>query len=514
MWIPLLLCLYCVTFAVALPEIGHWEVDKPLVLRYIQTSLMRPGKNAVFPKSVLDGTAFSVQVTCTKVADVRFSLSVLWSECADAFAYVKQGRNASVISMLVAPGLKTENIARTEKQFTCSPVDPTTVDMAVPRSGSQMTVVLMNCIDSSSCDKDINAHYIVDIKGSYGYLSGIEYPLRTFYGVLALGHALLAFLWLCFTLFHWKDLLRIQYYITLMVIIGLVEQITLYALYESLNRTGVTLKSALVFALIVSCVKRTLARFLLLIVCVGYGITKSRLGTAYRRIVWICVIYLVCCLLDSGMRAFHPRFKPSLAVLLGGLPMIAVDLAILWWSFSYLVSTLRETRMRRNKVKYRLYRIFSALLIAVALVSILCMCASIFLLHWRPCTRAWRYIWFDETFWQLLFFVILLTIVILWRPSSTNKLYARSAFLDPDVEPPPEDLEERLLDAIVSGINDESEGGKKGDTNVALEDDALRWAEENIPSSQPSRNGANRQSGQGGHSAATTAAAATQLKLD
>ena len=97
-----------------------------------------------------------------------------------------------------------------------------------------------------------------------------------------------------------------------------------------------------------------------------YGITKSRLGTAYRRIVWICVVYLVFCLLDAGLRAFHPRFRPSLAILLGGLPMIAVDLAILWWSFSYLLSTLRETRVRRNQVKYRLYRIFSGLLITVA----------------------------------------------------------------------------------------------------------------------------------------------------
>ncbi|VDM32029.1 unnamed protein product [Hydatigera taeniaeformis] len=405
--------------------------------------------------------------------------------------------------------------------------------MKIARSGPQMIAVLVKCDVGSTCDSGVYVHLIADIKGNYGYLSGIEYPLRTFYGVLALAHALLALLWLCFIFFHWKDLLRIQYYITLMVFIGLVEQITLYALYESLNRTGVALKSALIFALIVSCVKRTLARFLLLIVCVGYGITKSRLGTAYRRIVWICIVYLVCSLFDSGLRAFHPRFKPSLAVLIGGLPMIAVDLAILWWSFSYLVSTLRETRMRRNKVKYRLYRIFSALLIAVAVVSVLCMCVSIFLLHWKPCTRAWRYIWFDETFWQLLFFIVLLTIVVLWRPSSTNKLYARSAFLDPDVEPPPEDLEERLLDAIVSGasllmcchilfnlmkrgggqpifqacegilpvrcayvlhffwisgINDDSsEGGKKGNTNVAFEDDALRWAEENIPSSQPNR---------------------------
>lgn len=87
--------------------------------------------------------------------------------------------------------------------------------------------------------------------------------------MLSLGYALLGLLWICFTICHWKDLLRIQYYISLMICIGLVEQITLYALYESLNRTGVTLKSALVFAILVSCLKRTLARFLILIVCVG-----------------------------------------------------------------------------------------------------------------------------------------------------------------------------------------------------------------------------------------------------
>ncbi|VDD83135.1 unnamed protein product [Mesocestoides corti] len=311
----------------------------------------------------------------------------------------------------------------------------------------------------------------------YGYLSAIEYPLRTFYGLLSLAYVLLGVLWLCFTFCHWKDLLRIQYYITLMISAGLIEELTSYGLYESLNRTGVTVKSALIFALIVSCLKRVLARFLLMIVCVGYGITKSRLGTAYRRIVWICVLYLFCCLLDGGLRMFHPRFDLSLTILLGALPLIAVDLAILWWCFSNLVSTLRETRMRRNKVKHELYRVFSGLLISVALVSVLFMCVSIILLHWNPCITAWRYIWFDETLWQILFFVILLAIVVLWRPSSTNKLYARSAFLDPDVEPPPEDLEELLLDAIVSGAS-----------AIALHlDDALRWAEENIPPSQPTK---------------------------
>ncbi len=59
------------------------------------------------------------------------------------------------------------------------------------------------------------------------------------------------------------------YYITLVISIGIIEQITQYALYESLNKTGETIKSALIFGLIVSCIKRTLSRFLVMIACVG-----------------------------------------------------------------------------------------------------------------------------------------------------------------------------------------------------------------------------------------------------
>ncbi|KAM3183511.1 hypothetical protein ACTXT7_010209 [Hymenolepis weldensis] len=556
----LVLLSFYFTFVAAVPEVGHWEVDVPV--------------------SVFEDTDISFKILCTKIIDVRLSLSVYWSECADAFADVETVNNSKFM-IEVSFDLKPDSIVKNEKQTTCSPNQPVLFGTKVSRAGTQMTILSVNCIDPKNCAGMANVYVTTDIRSSYGYLSAIEYPLRTFYGVLSLSYALLGFLWLCFTICHWKDLLRIQYYISLMIFIGLIEHITFYALYETLNRTGLTLKGALVFAIVVSCFKRTLARFLILIVCVGYGITKSRLGTAYRRIVWICVVYLLCCLLDSFLRAFHPRFKPSLSILLGGLPMIVVDLAILWWSFSYLVSTLRETRMRRNKVKHRLYRIFSTLLIGVSVVSVICMGVSVFLLHWKPCTRpelvlhstvlfatqptlenscyqlseitpnslgsglqdlkwcidrfdlrirvvqylvnkklkfkfhnpfpglqqmivydvqrflpAWRYIWFDETFWQLLFFAVLFAIVILWRPSSTNRLYARSAFLDPDVEPPPEDLEERLLDVIVSGINDDEQGRKNSKT-AATEDEALRWAEENIPSSHDNPAFSDEKSNQG-----------------
>ncbi len=79
------------------------------------------------------------------------------------------------------------------------------------------------------------------------------------------------------------------------------------------------------------------------------------------------MVYFVCALVDGAARVFVPRFKPSVEILVAGLPLVLVDLAILWWSFSYLVTTLRETRMRRNAVQHRPYKTFSGPLIACSL---------------------------------------------------------------------------------------------------------------------------------------------------
>ncbi|BHF80468.1 Transmembrane protein 87A [Sparganum proliferum] len=469
--------LFCfISWTLAYPENGHFETTATLDTLFS------------FSKSAYESTNFNAEIACSLETAVKYNFKLLWSECAETFADTKAVNKGSEFEVRAQADLVQSVIAEGFGSFNCSPRSPMSLKAETNQSGSHLYLISVQCAHPN-CDVNVQVTVKMDIFSDYGYLSAIEYPLRTFYGLLSLAYVLLGFLWLAFTFCYWKDLLRIQYYITLMMCIGICEQITLYAVYETLNKTGVAVFSVLIFAALVSCAKRTLARFLVMVVCVGYGITKSRLGALYRRVLFVCVVYFLCSAVDSGILVHHGRFKPSLLVLLGGLPLIFIDLVILWWSLSYLASTLRETRMRRNAVKYRLYRTFSGLLIFVGIVSVLCMIASVAVLHWRPCTKAWRFIWFDETFWQLLFFVVLVAIVFQWRPSSTNKLYARSAFLDTDVEPPPEDLEERLIDSIVSGIsndganNDEHKDRRRGGE---AEDEALLWAEQNIPPTSPS----------------------------
>lgn len=94
----------------------------------------------------------------------------------------------------ISSGLITENIEKKSKRLTCTPNELYSFGTKISKAGSQMSVLLVSCIDAKDCENVIDGklksylslltptfvvHVIADIKSNYGYLSAIEYPLRT-----------------------------------------------------------------------------------------------------------------------------------------------------------------------------------------------------------------------------------------------------------------------------------------------------------------------------------------------
>lgn len=44
--------------------------------------------------------------------------------------------------------------------------------------------------------------------------------------------------------------------------------------------------------------------------------------------------------------------------------------------------------------------------------------------------KDWKELWIDEAYWHILFSVLLLVIMILWRPTNNNQRYAFTPLLD------------------------------------------------------------------------------------
>ncbi|KAG1658621.1 Transmembrane protein 87B [Nymphon striatum] len=236
-----------------------------------------------------------------------------------------------------------------------------------------------------------------------GYLSAGEFPLLPFYGVMCLIYLTYGIAWLVVSACQWRELIRIQFWIGGVILLGMLEKAVFYAEYQSINSTGTSVvQGAVICAEIISCFKRTLARMLVIIVSLGFGIVKPRLGPMLHRVLGVGALYFILGAFEACSRVL----------------------------------------------------------------------------------KDWKELWVDEAYWHLLFSVILIVIMVLWRPNNNNQRYAFTPLLDMADE-------EDEVDITVG--NDAFAGmtmrGTKNANNSTVKqkddkmNDDLKWVEENIPSS-------------------------------
>ncbi|XP_074650900.1 transmembrane protein 87A-like [Tubulanus polymorphus] len=323
------------------------------------------------------------------------------------------------------------------------------------------------------------------MKGHYGFLSAADWPLLPFYGVMCVVYVVFGLIWLVLAACNWRDLLRIQFWIGAVIILGMLEKAVFYAEYQTINYTGKSVRGAVIFAELVSCMKRSLARMLVVIVSLGFGIVKPRLGPMLHKVVLVGILYFILGSIEGCLRVLRPKSDPSNQALLASIPLAVLDSGICWWIFTSLVQTIRTLRLRRNVVKLSMYRHFTNTLIFAILASIAFMIWSIKEHKLATCLKDWKELWVDDAYWHLLFSVILFVIMVLWRPTNNNQRYAFSPLLDAADDD--EDEDETVMNDAFDGMkmrskNQTNGSPKQKDSKVKTEED-LKWIEENIPSS-------------------------------
>ncbi|XP_058651220.1 transmembrane protein 87A [Onychostoma macrolepis] len=347
------------------------------------------------------------------------------------------------------------------------------------RDGPYLLVVQIN---SSKQDANWNLTFSVVMKGTHGYLSVTEWPLMIFYMVMCVVYILYALLWFVWASCYWKDLLRIQFWIAGVIFLGMIEKAVFCAEYQNTNNVGSASQGLLIFAELISALKRTLARLLVIIVSLGYGIVKPRLGTVMHRVVGLGVLYFAFAAIEGILRITGA--KDSDLALLANIPLALLDSSLCWWIFVSLAQTIKTLKLRRNPVKLSLYRHFTNTLIFAVLASIIFMVWTTKKFRLADCQADWMELWVDDAFWRFLFSIILLVILFLWRPSANNQRYAFTPLIDDSDD---EEIEEFLVSAnIAEGIKlraAKTETNGTGKPAAANPDEDLKWVEENIPTS-------------------------------
>lgn len=318
----------------------------------------------------------------------------------------------------------------------------------------------------------------VEMKGPRDYTSPADWPLMMFFMVMCIVYVLLGALWLFWSACYWRDLLRIQFWIGAVIFLGMLEKAVFYSVFQSIQYKGEYVEGVVIFAELLSALKRSLARVLIIIVSLGYGIVKPRLGTTTHRLVAVGLLYLLFCAVEGVLRVTG-GFNGTVA-LIANICLSLIDSCVIWWIFISLSQTIRLLKMRRNAVKLSLYQHFTNTLIFSVLASIIFIIWTTKVFKLVDCQSGWRDLWVDDAFWRLLFSTILLVIMVLLRPSANNQRFSYSPLIDEDEE---DEMKEPMLNEAFEGMK--MRGAKteanENSKSVYTEDEDLKWVEENIP---------------------------------
>ncbi|KAF2077595.1 hypothetical protein CYY_001135 [Polysphondylium violaceum] len=287
-----------------------------------------------------------------------------------------------------------------------------------------------------SCNQQLNVenNVYLSAKGDilfmnpFGYISGELFPLIYFDLILALAYIGLGILWVVLFLRYRSTALRVQYWISLVIVLGFLESITDYADLSAQNKTGYFSYAGLFFTAFLGTLKRGFARSLVLIVSMGYGTVVPTLPkNVTLKIVAITLAYIVF----RGVYAYLsglPRQSQSQAAsgVLLQLPVAILDALFYFWTLMSLSEILKRLSERSQNVKIQMFRKFIWVLIYSISVTCVIIIIQLFC-NWVKSTEFnIKYSWVLTAFWDTAYFAVLGAICWIWKPNENNQQFAYS----------------------------------------------------------------------------------------
>jgi len=226
-----------------------------------------------------------------------------------------------------------------------------------------------------TCDDDLSAVTVAgatEWKNPTGYLPGAMIPLVSLHAVAAAAYGALLLAWGVSAARHAADVGFLQRAVGGVIALGAAEAITWACDYAHFNATGHRPPASTLYAVLVGCGRRTLARYVALVVSLGAGVVVPVLAPVLRhKVAALCVTYVLASGAASGLASVgQVDDLTGGARALLGLPVAALDAVFVLWIFSALSRTLAQVAARRAAAKLDLYRKFTNLLAVMVWASV------------------------------------------------------------------------------------------------------------------------------------------------
>jgi len=280
---------------------------------------------------------------------------------------------------------------------------------------------------------DYDYRGVIVFQNTFGQLPAAQIAKLPFYGALTLLYAFMAIGWAALYYMHRQDILAVQNYITAILIFLVIEIFMTWLFYDYQNRHGFQTgtKALLIVVSILSAGRNSFSFFLLLIVCMGYGVVKESLGNTMIAVRILAIAHFVFGVIYAVASLSVTPENAGPLVLLVVLPLAATLTAFYVWTLNSLGATLKDLIDRKQTVKAKMYRklwwcILGSIIVIFAFFFINSLTlADVSDEDFIP--KNWQTRWFILDGWlNLVYLADVAFIAWLWRPTAENKRFAMS----------------------------------------------------------------------------------------
>ncbi|RDB28403.1 Membrane protein PTM1 [Hypsizygus marmoreus] len=229
---------------------------------------------------------------------------------------------------------------------------------------------------SSQASTDVPFHPsykgLVLFKNTFdGKLPASDYPKVNFYFAMTLFYATFAAAWgwLCYR--HIHELLPIQYYLSSLVGLLVIEMVANWAYYRYLNAHGrsTTTTVFLIVVAILDAARNAMSFFMLLVVSLGLSVVRESLGRTMLKCQLLAGAHFVFGILYAiGIVELTLESTSALVLLLFVIPLAFTLSGFLLWIMYSLNATIAQLRARKQRYKLKMFERLYYILIGTVLV--------------------------------------------------------------------------------------------------------------------------------------------------
>lgn len=351
------------------------------------------------------------------------------------------------------------------------------VEVAGP---TYVIVAVCDADGKSSTLPDMTVNIAAEFRNPYGYLPGQIFGYLPFYGSLFAMYLLLVLIYAISLVRNRKYILRLQWLIFFVMILGALEMATWTFTYDAKNRSGsptpcnvCPVTSDYIAAVVLNAAKRAISRVLLLAVCLGFGVVHPTLDR--RNTVMIAALglgYFVFSMMDEiSKETSYDSSGPSP----WELPVLLLDLIFTLGIYGGFTKVRKDLNESKQQAKLKMYNSLKNVLVANIVVWFLFTCVLIGV-RMRTINVSWNSLFFFVSFWDWLYFAVMASIAYIWAPGPSSYNYAwYSQGATNDLE----DDDVEMVRSASPGVlgskvrNEDDEDLDDMEINIDLEDDPV-----------------------------------------